>query len=216
MENKTILLNKIKKRAKNLISGANSCHEWDHTERVYKLAMRIGKKEKADLEILGLACILHDVAREKEDESEGKICHAERGAILARDILEKNGVKEEKIEKIVHCIETHRFRGNKVPKSKEAKILYETDKLDAIGAIGIGRAFSFAGHIGTKIHDKEIDLEKTKQYSVDDCAYREYLVKLRYIKDKMFTKEGKRIAKERHKFMEKFFERLNKEVDGEI
>jgi uncharacterized protein len=121
-----------------------------------------------------------------------------------------------KIEKIIHCIETNRFRGNKKLKTKEAKVLFDADKLDAIGAIGIGRAFLFAGEIGAKLHDKNVDIKKTKEYTKNDTAYREYLVKLRKIKDRMFTKEGKRIAKERHKFMVNFFNRLNKEVEGKL
>ena len=88
--------------------------------------------------------------------------------------------------------------------------------MDAIGAIGIGRAFLFAGEMGAKFHEKDVDIEKTKEYSKEDTAYREFIVKLRKIKDRMFTKEGKRIAKERHKFMVNFFDRLNKEVDGKL
>ncbi|MDP2741538.1 MAG: HD domain-containing protein [bacterium] len=207
---------KIKEEAKKMLVGINSCHEWEHTERVYNLAIKMGKKENADLEILGLAAVLHDIARKEQDESNGKICHAERGAILAKEILERYGFQKEKREDITHCIEAHRYRNEKKPETKEAKILYDADKLDAIGAIGIGRAFSFAGHIGAKIHNKNVDPEKTEAYSTDDTAYREYLVKLKHIKDKMLTAEGKRIAEERHKFMEHFFDRLNKEVDGEI
>lgn len=210
------LFNKIKEEVKNKLSGINSCHDWEHTERVYNLAMYIGRKENADLEILSIAAILHDIARKEQDESNGRIDHAERGAILAKEILEKHDLLEEKIENILHCIETHRYRNDKIPQTKEAKILYDADKLDAIGAVGIGRAFSFAGHIGAKVHNKDVDLSKTEQYSIDDTAWREYEVKLKYLKDKMLTDEGKRIAERRHKFMEIFFDRLNKEVDGEV
>ncbi|TSC95225.1 MAG: uncharacterized protein CEN87_237 [Parcubacteria group bacterium Licking1014_1] len=210
------LFEKIKEEAKKMLEGINSCHEWEHTERVYNLAMKMGRKENVDLEVLGISAILHDIARKEQDELSGKICHAERGAILAKQILEKHRFQKEKIENIAHCIETHRYRNDKKPETKEAKILYDADKLDAIGAIGIGRAFSFAGHIGAKIHNKDINLTKTKAYSTDDSAYREYMVKLRHIKDKMLTVEGKRIAEERHNFMEHFFKRLDKEVDGEV
>jgi len=99
---------------------------------------------------------------------------------------------------------------------KEAKILFDVDKLDAIGAVGIGRAFLFAGEIGAKLHDKNVDIKKTKEYTKDDSAYREYLVKLRKIKNRMFTKEGKKIAREKHGFMVNFFNRLNKEIDGKL
>jgi len=209
------IFEKIKDEVKQKLSGINSCHEWEHTERVYNLAMRIGKKENADLEILGLAAILHDIARKEQDESNGKVCHAEKGAILAREILEKYNIPAEKTGNICHCIETHRFRDNNNPKTLEAKILYDSDKLDAIGATGVARAFSFAGHIGAKVHDKNVILEDKAEYTQDDTAFREFLVKLRYLKDKMLTCEGRRVAQERHSFMEKFFDRLNKEVDGE-
>ena len=88
--------------------------------------------------------------------------------------------------------------------------------MDSIGAIGIGRAFVFAGEIGAKVHDKNVDIENTKSYSEEDTAYREYLIKLQFIKDNLLTIEGRRIAEGRHKFMVEFFERINREVDGEI
>lgn len=210
------LFAKIKKEAQRYFKNARGSHDWSHIERVYNLAIKIGKKEKADLEILKLAAILHDIGRKHQDEVNGKIDHAEIGAELARKILEKFNFKKEKIEKIIHCIETNRFRGNKKPESKEAKILFDADKLDAIGATGIGRAFLFAGEVGAKLHNKDVDIEKTKAYSKEDTAYREFMVKLRKIKERMFTKEGKRIARERHKFMVNFFNRLNKEVDGKL
>jgi len=207
---------KIKKEAQKYFKDAKGSHDWSHVERVYNLAVKIGKKEKAALEILKLAAILHDVGRKRQDEVNGKLDHAEMGAKLAKRILEKYNLQKEKIEKIIHCIKTNRFRGNKRPKSKEAKILFDADKLDAIRATGIGRAFLFAGEIGAILHNKNVDIRKTKEYTKDDSAYREYLVKLRKIKNKMFTKEGKRIAKERHKFMVDFFNQLNKEVDGKL
>jgi len=210
------LIKEIKKEVQKYFKDAKGSHDWSHTERVYRLALKIGKTEKADLEILKVAAISHDIGRKSQDEVNGKIDHAEIGAELARKILEKFNFKKEKIEKIIHCIETNRFRGNKKPESKEAKILFDADKLDAIGATGIGRAFLFAGEVGAKLHNKDVDIEKTKAYSKEDTAYREFMVKLRKIKERMFTKEGKRIARERHKFMVNFFNRLNKEVDGKL
>lgn len=210
------ILNKIKAEVQKRLEGINSCHEWEHTERVYNLALHIGKKENADLEVLGLAAILHDIARKEQDESNGEICHAEVGAKMAKAILKEHNLPKDKVENIVHCIASHRYRNNKVPETIEAKVLYDADKLDAIGATGIGRAFSFAGHVGAKVHNKNVDLNNTKSYSADDTAWREYEVKLKYIKDRMLTQEGKRIAEERDNFMKIFFERLNKEVDGEV
>jgi uncharacterized protein len=117
---------------------------------------------------------------------------------------------------MVHCIAAHRFRDNKQPETPEARVLFDADKLDSIGAVGIGRAFLFAGEVGAKLHDKAVDPEKSLPYSEEDTAYREYLVKLRYVKDRMLTASGLELAKERHQFMTDFFERLNREVDGDI
>ncbi len=210
------LFGQIKTEAQKYFKDAKGSHDWSHMERVLGLVLKIGREEKADLEILKLAAILHDIGRKYQDEANGRVDHGKIGAKLARKILEKYNVKKEKIEKIIHCIETNRFRGSKKPKTKEAKILFDADKLDAIGATGIGRAFLFAGEVGAILHDKNVDIKKTKEYTKDDSAYREYLVKLRKIKNRMFTKEGKRIARERHKFMVDFFNRLNKEVDGKL
>ena len=194
--------------------NAKGSHDWEHTERVHNLCIRIGKKENADLEILKYAAVLHDIGRNHQDESNGEICHAEKGTMLARKLLEKYDIDHKKIENIVHCIESHRFRGRITPQSIEAKVLFDADKLDSIGAVGIGRAFLFAGEVGAKLHDKDVDLENTKPYTKEDTAYREFKVKLRKIKDRMLTVEGKKIAERRHRFMVNFFDRLNKEVDG--
>jgi len=210
------IVNEIRQIAREKLEGINACHEWEHTERVYNLAMHIGKKENADLEVLALAALLHDIARKEQDESKGKIDHAEKGAQMAKEILDKYKLPEKKLENILHCIRAHRYRNNVDPKTIEAKILFDADKLDSIGAIGTARNFSFAGHLGAKVHDKNVNLDKSAEYTQDDTGYREYMVKLRYIKDEIITNEGKRIAEGRHQFQEEFFKRLNKEVEGEI
>jgi len=209
-----ILFNDIEREVKPFFEKARGSHDWSHVERVYKLCKLIAKKENADLKVLKLAALLHDIGRLEEDESKGRICHAERSSILARKILKKYNVDKETIEKVIHCIETHRKRKNKKPESIEARVFFDADKLDSIGATGIGRLFLFAGEIGARLHNKKVDLEKQKMYSKDDTAFREFHASVRKIKDKMLTQEGKRIAEERHKFMIEFFNRLNDEVDG--
>lgn len=208
------VIQSVSKQAKKMSFGSRGSHDWDHTLRVYNLCLRLGKKGKANMEILKLAVLLHDIGRKYEDKCNGKICHAEKGAILAKNLLLKLKVNKEKIDKIIHCIETHRFRGNKIPLSKEAKILFDADKLDSMGAVGIGRAFLFAGEIGAKLHNKKVN--ETTAYTKEDTAYREYIFKLRKIMGRMLTREGKRLAKERHNFMVNFFNRLNHEVDGKL
>jgi len=208
------LVSRIKEEARVFFQSARGSHDWDHTERVYRLCLRIGRKEKADLGVLRLATLLHDIGREEEDRSDGKICHGRSGAALAKGVLERHGLDRASVRAVVHCIRTHRFRKRARPKTLEAKILFDADKLDSIGAVGVGRAFLFAGEVGARLHDKAIDVRKTKPYTREDTAYREYLVKLGRVKDRMTTREGKRIAAERHRFMAAFFDRLNKETDG--
>lgn len=206
----------IKEKAQIMLSEHKGCHGWDHTQRVYNLCVHIGKKEGVDMEVLEIAAILHDIARDLQTQCKGEICHAQKGAEMAEEILKEYDIDHEKIKNIVHCIKTHRFRGKNIPKTLEEKVLFDADKLDAIGAIGIARDFHFAGEIGSRVHDKNVDIENTKEYSQDDTAYREFLVKLSKIKDRMLTDEGKRIAQGRHDFMVQFFDRLNDEVDGKL
>jgi uncharacterized protein len=188
---------------------------------VKNLALRIGKKEKADLGILEVAALLHDIGRKDEIRSKGRFCHAEAGARLAKKILKKYEFRQEQIENIAHCIEAHRFRKNGNPQTLEAKIIYDADKLDAIGAMGIGRAFLFAGNAGSNnlYTGNEKKLARSGKYycfTKEDSALLEYEVKLRHIKDKMLTKAGKLIAKERHEFMKKFFDRFYLEIEGKL
>jgi len=198
------LLAGITKEARRYFRNARGSHDWDHTGRVDELCQRIGRKEKADLDVLKLAALLHDIGREEEDRSNGKVCHGEKGAALARNILARHGVPVEMADRIVHCIETHRFRRNKTPQTLEAKILFDADKLDSIGAVG------------ARLHNLTIDLRKTRPYTKEDTAYREFQIKLCRIKDRLFTREGRRIARQRHRFMVVFFERLEQEIEGTL
>jgi uncharacterized protein len=208
------LVTRVREEAGAFFRSARGSHDWDHTERVRRLARRIARRERADLGVVELAALLHDIGREEEDRSRGRICHGRSGAALAKGILTRHGCKPATVRAVVHAIRTHRFRKGGAPRTLEARVLFDADKLDSIGAVGVGRAFLFAGEIGARLHDKEIDVRKTKPYTRDDTAYREYLVKLRRVRDRMTTREGRRIAVERHRYMAAFFDRLNKETDG--
>lgn len=210
------IIEAIKGFAGSHFSNAKYSHDWEHTERVYRLCMHIGEIEGADLEALAIAAFLHDIGRTHQDKAKGGICHAEKGGEIAREILKRYPIPEEKKENIIHCILTHRFRNNHVPQTLEAKVLFDADKLDAIGAVGIARAYLFAGEVGAVLHNRDDDPELTEPYTRNDTGYREYRVKLSKIKDRMLTGEGKRMAQERHAFMEAFFERFLKEHEGFI
>lgn len=207
-------IEEIKAYVIKCLSTTKGSHAWDHTLRVYKLCMHIGEKEGADLEVLKIACYLHDIARPYQDMSRGKVCHAEKGAEIAQDILKDYPISEKKKANIIHCIRSHRFRGSCRPATLEAKVLFDADKLDAIGAIGVARAFLFAGEVGARLHNCTPDIENTEPYTIEDTAYREFVLKLSRIKDSLLTKEGLKLAEKRHEFMEEFFKRFLLEHEG--
>lgn len=210
------IIEQIRDEAQKCFADARGSHDWEHTLRVYNLCLHIGNKEHADIQTLQIAALLHDIGRIIQDESNGKICHAEKGAEMAQELLAPFNLDINILTNVIHCIKTHRYRGTNIPTSIEAKILFDSDKLDSIGAVGIGRAFLFAGEIGAKLHNTDIDITSTEAYIKEDTAYREYVVKLQYIKDRMLTDEGKRLAQERHDVMVDFFNRLNQEVVGAL
>ena len=208
--------NFIISEAKRYFGDSRPTHDWDHVLRVHNLCMHIGRVEGADLEVLSSAAYLHDVGRCYE-ERDISICHAEKGAEISRGILDRTTFPTEFKDAVIHCIRTHRFRDDNVPLTLEAKVLYDADKLDAIGAIGVARAYSYAGeHNQRLISDFEHDYGS--ELSVDHSNHspiKEYRVKLSKIKERMLTSEGKRIAEERDSFMKTYFSRLQKECDGE-
>lgn len=197
-----------------MTSCSKGSHDWYHTRRVYDLCMKIGRVEGADLNVLGIAAYLHDIGRPFQDRTRGKICHAEKGAELAGEILTKTDIPEECRNNIIHSIRTHRFRGINRPETLEARVLFDADKLDSIGAVGIGRAFLFAGEVGATLHNPDLAPEECESYSKNDTCYREYRIKLIKVRDRILTKEGCRIADERHRFMESFFKRFLMEYSG--
>jgi uncharacterized protein len=191
-------------------------HGPDHTERVLQNALAIGRAMGARLDILAPAALLHDIGRSEESRSKGGVCHAEIGAELAEPLLRELGFSADDRAAVCHCIRAHRFRGGTEPESLEAKILFDADKLDSIGAVGIGRAFLFAGQIGARLHNAELDHETTAAYSGEDTAYREFQVKMSKVRSQMLTPIGREIARHRHEFMETFFAELNLEIYGSV
>ncbi len=217
--NKKRTIGNIETEVKKYFVDASGCHDFTHVERVRALALRIGRAEKADLLVLEAAALLHDIAKNDEMRKKGEFCHATEGAVLARPILEAAGADEKTIDCIVHCIATHRKRGKNVPESLEAKILFDADKLDSLGAVGIGRVFLFAGMAGSKTlytgHEQEFAKhDKDYSYTKEDSVFLEYEQHLKHLKDRMLTKTGKMIAKERSDYMRDFFRQFWKEVRG--
>jgi uncharacterized protein len=198
---------------KNKLTDSGSCHDFDHTLRVMKNAGKLlNSCPQANKEVVMLAALLHDIARPEETAGKGSLCHARLGAQQAADLLRENGFPEAVTQAVSAAIRTHRFRGKDEPESVEADIIFDADKLDSLGAVGIGRAFLFAGHENARLHNTEEEALNSEAYSKEDTAYREYLVKLRYLPRRMRSAAGRKLAVEKAAFMADFFERLNNEV----
>lgn len=208
------MLDFVKKRAERLFDGARGSHDWEHSLRVLGLCERIGPAEKADMDVLRIAAYLHDIGRAHQDSTSGSVCHAEKGAEMARSIVDELPLSKNQKANVIHCIRAHRFRGKCRPETAEAKVLFDADKIDAIGAVGVARAFLFAGEVGARLHNPEIKIEDTAPYSREDTGFREFKVKLCKIRERILTEEGRKLADDRHAFMEDFFKRFLEEYDG--
>ena len=202
-------------RARTLYAETDSAHDFDHVRRVLALVRRIGPAEGADMRLLEAATLLHDIAR--ADEVENGADHARVGAERARAIVLQWGYTPAEAEAIAGIIAAHRFRNESPPRTVEEKVLYDADKLDAIGAIGVGRAFAYAGRTGQRLWSPVPAGARATQ-PVDPATHSpaiEFAVKLSHLAGSLHTKPARVIARERHAFMVAFFERLEAEVTGE-
>ncbi|MBQ4479640.1 MAG: HD domain-containing protein [Victivallales bacterium] len=200
--------------ARSVLDSDRSCHDWDHTLRVKGTALRLGAQEGADLEVVAAAAILHDIARPQEMADQGRTDHAALGAIQAVEILAREGIGDDAFRQHVSaCIRTHRFRNRtgEAPATIEAKVLFDADKLDSLGAIGLARAFHFAGKTGARVHNTPQEALAGNSYGREDSALREFLVKLQNVPGRLLTAAGRQIGTERLAFMRDFFARLDRE-----
>jgi len=206
-----------------------SAHNMAHVMRVYNLCLLLAKNEtNVNLDILKTAALLHDIAKVREDrDNSGNTDHAILGAEMAEKILKKIGY-DNNVEQVKHCISTHRFRSNNKPNTIEAKILFDADKLDVIGAIGIARSYIIAGQYGQSMYSNTPIDEYIQENLVEGKANGrikdkskhapniEFETKLKHIPKKLFTKKAKEIAKKRIECMKKYFKELKKEINGKI
>lgn len=180
-------------------------HGFSHVLRVYRLCERIGQEEGADLHILRAAALLHDVEGDV-DLREG---HQLSAAKFAEEILRGEGWQTRDIEAVAHCIRAHRFRDEREqPRTLEAQVLFDADKLDAIGAVGVARAVAYAVRAGMDVYaPPSSQYLKTGKLAEGESqtVIHEYLFKLRHIKDRLYTRTGKKLAEDRHQRMVDFF-----------
>lgn len=206
-----LFFEKLREQAKTFSEEGGS-HEFSHTERVYNMSLIIAKSEKEiDLDILKTAVLLHYIAREKEDKGECE-CHAKEGAKMAKEILLKTEFPKEKIDKVTYVINIHRHSSGIKPETKEAEILQDADRLDALGAITIGRMFATGGKVGRPLHIPNIKSQKINGYS-NTTINGFYDKILKITPNTFYTKKAQEIAVGRYKFVEEFVDRFLKEWD---
>lgn len=201
---------------KHELQDAEGGHDWFHIERVYKNALLISEGEKVDKTVVTLGALLHDIADSKFHDGDEDV-----GPKKARRFLKTQNISEEMTEHIIKIIENVSFKGgNKTQSftSKELQVLQDADRLDAIGAVGIARTFNYGGFKNRKLYDPEIEpnLNMTPaEYKASDApTINHFYEKLLFLKDRMNTETGRRIAQERHVFMETFLQQFYTEWEG--
>lgn len=203
-------------QARAWYANSDSVHDFDHVLRVYRMAERLAEAEGADLEIVRAAALLHD-AEGAAPGNESRAEHHHASAEFAARVLASEGWTPERIAAVQHCIRAHRYRGTETPQTLEAKILFDADKLDVLGAIGVARVIGYASLAGEPFYEQPSRqfLETGQEVEGEaHSAYHEHLFKLKKVRERMFTLTARAIAEERLKYLDEFFERLIAEWNG--
>jgi uncharacterized protein len=207
-------------QARAWYSQADPVHDFDHVLRVYQIAERLAQAEGADMEIVRAAALLHDAEGSAPGGDGGeRASHHQASAEFAAAILTQEGWQTERIAAVQHCIRAHRFRsGAEAPQTIEAKVLFDADKLDVLGAIGAARTIAYAVLDGQPVFAEPSEqFRRTYQKEAGEphSAYHEFLFKLCKVKERMFTPSGRALAEARHAYLVGFFEQLQAEQRGE-
>ena len=216
--NKSQILKNTEDFVKESLKNAEGGHDWFHIQRVWRNARLIAKTETADLFIVELGALLHDIADSKFHNGDETI-----GPKVASEFLKKQQVSAEMITQVVKIIENVSFKGGNVQQdfnSIELKIVQDADRLDALGAIGIARTFNYGGFKERALYDPEIkpklNMSKEEYKTSSAPTINHFYEKLLLLKDRMNTKTGKEIAQKRHEFMELYLEQFYAEWNGEL
>ena len=211
------MIEKAKEFVEKLMTGDASGHDYFHTLRVLHLAERIAMGEEgADLETVQLIALLHDADDRKLSP------HTHENLDHARNFLRGNDVEAERTERILEGIRNLSFQGTgkTVPQSLEGKIVQDADRLDAMGAMGVARAFAYGGSRGRMMYDPQeppqLDMDRETYVKSNGHTINHFYEKLLRLKDLMNTETGKAMARHRHDFMERFLEEFYQEWDGII
>lgn len=216
MNNHTLIINKTIDFVKETLAGAEAGHDWFHIERVYKTALHINQQEHGDELIVALAALLHDIADSKFNGGDEEI-----GPRIAGDFLKSLDLPASLIEQVQQIIRNLSFKaslGKLTFHSRELDIVQDADRLDAIGAIGIARAFTYGGFKNRVLHDPSVpvQLNMTKEEYKKTTAptINHFYEKLLLLKDLMKTATGKQMAENRHRFMLDYLDQFYAEWEG--
>jgi len=214
--NKQIIISKTEEFVKQTLKNAEGGHDWFHILRVWNNAKLIAENEKVDIFIVELGALLHDIADSKFQNGDETI-----GPKVAREFLKNIAVSEEIILHIENIITNISYKGGNFKQtftSPELDVIQDADRLDAIGAIGIARCFNYGGFKNRPLYNPKIKpkLNQTKEEYKNSEAptINHFYEKLLLLKDKMNTASGKKIAEERHQYMEAFLQQFYSEWDG--
>ncbi|WP_420378569.1 HD domain-containing protein [Gilvibacter sp.] len=198
------------------LQGAEGGHDWFHTERVYKTALAIAEQEKADLQTVALAALLHDIADSKFHNGDESI-----GPKKAEEFLLQQKLDSAAIDAVVNIIKHMSFKNSleeNTYDTLELRVVRDADRLDAIGAIGIARAFNYGGFKNRALYDPQIapklNMSKEEYKKSTAPTINHFYEKLLLLKDLMHTKTGRQMAAGRHEFMENFLSQFYAEWEG--
>ncbi|MCL2812510.1 MAG: HD domain-containing protein [Clostridia bacterium] len=192
----------------------DAAHDRHHVYRVLNAALDIaGHVDGADMDVLTAACLLHDIGREAQ-AANLELCHAQIGGEMAFDFLVSQGWAAPKAQHVRECITSHRYRGDNQPQSMEAKILFDADKLEVTGAIGIARTLIYAGQVGEPLYILGDDGDVVLDGGGAEITsfFQEYNWKLKKVYDAFYTERAKEIARGRQKASMDFYDGLLAEV----
>lgn len=211
-------IERVAARLRAQFADEGSGHDWYHLERVWRLARRIGEAEGADLEVVQLAALVHDIADWKFHAGDESV-----GPREAARLLRDEGVSARVIDAVVDIVATISYKGAGVAtpmRSLEGRCVQDADRLDALGAIGIARCFAYGGHAGRLIHDPQIapvlHASAEAYKAARGTSLNHFYEKLLLLKDRMHTASGRAIAEERHRYVEGFVRQFLSEWEGEV
>lgn len=215
-DHKDKIIEKTVQYVQSVLENAEGGHDWFHIYRVWKMSLHIAAKENADLFTVQLGALLHDIADSKFNDGDEEVGPEKAKRFLNELSLDSETINH--IDAIIRNISFHKTFEEKKFDSLELRVIQDADRLDAIGAIGIARAFNYGGHKNFKLYDPTITpeqyLDKESYKKSDAPTINHFYEKLFLLKDMMNTQTAKKLAEERHAYMESFVDQFMNEWEG--